>query len=272
MEKCWICCQAFAATRGLAEDKNLVKLQEKLGEDSKIPNHRKICRPFGENIGMILGESAQFVVLMQDSLALELGLNIYGAALSSHIHSDGYKKSISGPGAGNYFSVGKTLKDIETVFGEDVLRERSAFLAHGTGTPLNRITESHIMSTFAKEFGIENLPVSSVKSKLGHTMGAAGVGAQALKVFGPEKEMLIAVMLTLAILYFSEIIPKTMGAMYWRILGVPAAHMIIWLGQTWFEGVALHFRLADTVSLHSPMLCTYLCTYLCNYLCTYLCN
>ncbi|GIS47075.1 MAG: hypothetical protein Ct9H90mP19_3120 [Gammaproteobacteria bacterium] len=31
------------------------------------------------------------------------------------------------------------------------------------------------MSTFAKEFGIENLPVSSVKSKLGHTMGAAGM-------------------------------------------------------------------------------------------------
>ena len=30
-------------------------------------------------------------------------------------------------------------------------------------------------TTFAKEFGIENLPVSSVKSKLGHTMGAAGM-------------------------------------------------------------------------------------------------
>jgi 3-oxoacyl-(acyl-carrier-protein) synthase len=57
--------EAFAATRGLAEDKNLIKLQKKLGEDYKIPNHRKICRPFGENIGMILDESAQFVVLMQ---------------------------------------------------------------------------------------------------------------------------------------------------------------------------------------------------------------
>ena len=81
-------------------------LMTSLGEDYKIPNHRKICRPFGENIGMILGESCQFVVLMQDALALELGLNIHGAALSSHIHSDGYKKSISGPGAGNYLIVG----------------------------------------------------------------------------------------------------------------------------------------------------------------------
>jgi 3-oxoacyl-(acyl-carrier-protein) synthase len=59
--------------------------------------------------------------------------------------------------------------------GDFVIKERSAFLAHGAGTPLNRITESHIMSTFAKEFGNENLPVSSVTSKLGHTRGAAGM-------------------------------------------------------------------------------------------------
>ena len=65
---------------------------------------------------MILGESAQFVVLMQDALALELGLNIHGAALSSHIHSDGYKKSISGPGAGNYLTVGKTFNEIKKHF------------------------------------------------------------------------------------------------------------------------------------------------------------
>ena len=192
---------------------------------------------------MVCGESSGFAILMSDRLAMETGANIRGSFLNVNINADGNKKSISGPGAGNYFSVGKTFKDIETIFGGDVLRERSAFLAHGTGTPLNRITESHIMSTFAKEFGIENLPVSSVKSKLGHTMGAAGVGAQALKVFDPEKEMLIAVMLTLAILYFSEIIPKTMGAMYWRVLGVPAAHMIIWLGRLAYPLVWISTRL-----------------------------
>ena len=65
--------------------------------------------------------------------------------------------------------------DIEEVFGDKVLKENSAFIAHGTGTPLNRITESHIVSTFAKEFGIESLPVTSLKSKLGHTMGSAGM-------------------------------------------------------------------------------------------------
>ncbi|MEA3406127.1 MAG: hemolysin family protein [Pseudomonadota bacterium] len=62
-----------------------------------------------------------------------------------------------------------------------------------------------------------------------HTMGAAGVGSQALQVFGAEWETLIAILLTLAILYFSEIIPKTIGATYWRQLAIPASHTIFWL-------------------------------------------
>jgi len=49
-----------------------------------------------------------------------------------------------------------------------------------------------------------------------HTMGAAGVGAQAANVFGVQWETLIAVLLTLAILYFSEIIPKTILFGYLR--------------------------------------------------------
>ncbi len=62
-----------------------------------------------------------------------------------------------------------------------------------------------------------------------HTMGAAGVGAQAIQVFGEQKETLIALMLTLAILYFSEIIPKTLGAIYWRTLAIPSAYIISYL-------------------------------------------
>lgn len=62
-----------------------------------------------------------------------------------------------------------------------------------------------------------------------HTMGAAGVGARAVEVFGPRWETLIAVLLTLAILYFSEIIPKTLGATFWKQLALPAAFVIQWL-------------------------------------------
>ena len=62
-----------------------------------------------------------------------------------------------------------------------------------------------------------------------HTMGAAGVGAQAAKIFGVRWETLIAVILTLVILYFSEIIPKTLGATFWRQLAIPSANIIFWL-------------------------------------------
>jgi acetoacetyl-[acyl-carrier protein] synthase len=181
--------EAFSATKGLAEDENLMRLQEKLGEDFAEPNHRKICRPFGENIGMSLGESAQFVVLMADSLALELGLNIHGAALSSHIHADGHKKSISGPGAGNYLTVGKAFNEIKKHFGEDAMN-KTFFHAHGTSTPQNRESESHIISSISKAFGVNSLPVTAIKSYLGHSLAAAG-GDQMISSLGSWKNNLI---------------------------------------------------------------------------------
>jgi len=75
-----------------------------------------------------------------------------------------------------------------------------------------------------------------------HTMGAAGVGAQAIGVFGEQKETLIAFLLTLAILYFSEIIPKTLGATFWRTLAVPSAYIILLLVKlvypfVWFSSL-----------------------------------
>ncbi|MDA0759788.1 MAG: beta-ketoacyl synthase [Proteobacteria bacterium] len=174
--------EAFAATKGLAEDSNLMALQERLGEDSSTPNYRKICRPFGENIGMSLGESAQFVVLMADELAIELGLEIHGAALSSHIHADGFKKSISGPGAGNYLTMGKALKQVQQYFGQDALNKTFVH-AHGTSTPQNRESESHIISSLAKAMKIRALPVTAIKSFLGHSLAAAG-GDQMINALG----------------------------------------------------------------------------------------
>ena len=60
-------------------------------------------------------------------------------------------------------------------------------------------------------------PISSILTvnTFAHTMGAAGVGAQAQVLFGEEWQAAIAFVVTLLILYFSEIIPKTVGALYW---------------------------------------------------------
>jgi len=73
----------------------------------------------------------------------------------------------------------------------------------------------------------KSLSAILILNTFAHTIGAAGVGSQALQVFGPQWETLIAVLLTLIILYFSEIIPKTLGATYWRILAVPSAWAIL---------------------------------------------
>lgn len=53
---------------------------------------------------------------------------------------------------------------------------------------------------------------------IAHTVGAAGVGAQATVVFGSEYLGITSAVLTLLILIFSEIIPKTLGATYWQQL------------------------------------------------------
>jgi magnesium and cobalt exporter, CNNM family len=68
-----------------------------------------------------------------------------------------------------------------------------------------------------------------ILNTIAHTMGAAGVGAEAVRIFGVEWQSLIAVILTLLILYFSEIIPKTIGATYWRELSKPSAFIIAFL-------------------------------------------
>jgi CBS domain containing-hemolysin-like protein len=59
-----------------------------------------------------------------------------------------------------------------------------------------------------------------------HTLGAAGVGAQAMIIFGQEYMFIISALLTLLILYISEIIPKTIGAIYWQQLAIPSAYVI----------------------------------------------
>lgn len=94
----------------------------------------------------------------------------------------------------------------------------------------------------------ESLSSILILNTFAHTMGAAGVGSQALQVFGAEWETLIAVLLTLAILYFSEIIPKTLGASYWRQLATPAAFVISWLVKLVYPLVWFSSRLTKLFS------------------------
>lgn len=161
--------EGYSAMGALADDAKLRAL-DKLAE----PNHRRACRPFADNVGFTLAESAQFIVLFDDALALELGANIHGAINDVFVNADGHKKSIASPGIGNYLTVAKAAAATKAVLGEESLRFKTFVQAHGTGTPQNRVTESAILDDVAAYFGIENWPVTAVKAYIGHSIASAG--------------------------------------------------------------------------------------------------
>ena len=76
-----------------------------------------------------------------------------------------------------------------------------------------------------------NTPLAAILTlnTIAHTVGAAGAGAQAAQVFGNNYVGLISAVLTLLILVFSEIIPKTLGALYWRSLAPLTAYTLKFL-------------------------------------------
>ena len=65
-----------------------------------------------------------------------------------------------------------------------------------------------------------DLPLSAILTlnTFAHTIGAAGVGSQVLEIWGNDYVAIASVILTLIILIGSEIIPKTLGALYWKRL------------------------------------------------------
>ena len=71
-------------------------------------------------------------------------------------------------------------------------------------------------------------PLSAILSlnTVAHTVGAAGVGAQAVVVFGDEYFGLVSAILTILILVLTEIFPKTIGARYWRSIAKHATYII----------------------------------------------
>ena len=164
--------EGLSTMGALGKDQDLLALDRH--RNATEPDLRRACRPFGDNCGFTIAEGAQFVVLLDDALAMELGANIHGAVTDVQVQADGYKKSISSPGVGNYITVAKAVARAIRDIGEEPIRRRSFVQAHGTGTPQNRTTESQILDGVAKAFGIEDWPVAAIKCFVGHTMAAAG--------------------------------------------------------------------------------------------------
>ena len=164
--------EGFRTMGALAEDTALLALDQL--ENQKEPDHTRSCRPFAQNCGFTIGESSQWTLLMDDELAIELGATIHGAIPAVYAYADGYKKSISAPGVGNYLTLSKAMAYLKNIIGPEGLTDRTFIQAHGTSTPQNRVTESHVLSQAATSFGATDMPVTAMKAYLGHSQGTAG--------------------------------------------------------------------------------------------------
>jgi CBS domain containing-hemolysin-like protein len=80
-----------------------------------------------------------------------------------------------------------------------------------------------------------------------NTMGAAGVGAQAAIIFGSNWQAVIAFILTLMVLFISEIFPKTLGAIYWRKFIVPAVYIISFMVKITYPFIFLATFITNTL-------------------------
>ncbi|CAI8172639.1 MAG: Magnesium and cobalt efflux protein CorC [Methanobacteriota archaeon] len=83
-----------------------------------------------------------------------------------------------------------------------------------------------IWSKLKEEDSVKPLTAILTLNTIAHTMGAAGVGAEVQSQIGDTYLTIASVILTLAVLIFSEIIPKTIGAAYWKSLASPAGYLL----------------------------------------------
>ncbi len=128
--------------------------------------HEK-CQPFDKNRrGMLVGEGAGILVLEPIEFALRRKSNIYAEILGYGISCDAYHMTASHV-EGVEKVIRKALKEA------DIQKEEVDYInAHGTGTQSNDKTECAAIKNLFKERS-KTIPVSSIKSMLGHTMGAA---------------------------------------------------------------------------------------------------
>jgi 3-oxoacyl-[acyl-carrier-protein] synthase II len=127
------------------------------------------CQPFDKNRkGMVPGEGATILVLEEAGAAQARGAKIYAEVLGYGISCDAHHMTAAHPqGEGAVRAMAAALR--ESGLGIDAVDYISA---HGTGTPTNDRAESVAVKSLFGERAA-SVPVSSIKSMIGHTMGAA---------------------------------------------------------------------------------------------------
>ena len=130
----------------------------------------KASRPFDKNRdGFVVSEGAGIVILEEMNSAVKRGAKIYAEIVGYGVSSDAYHLSTPDPEAtGAYYSMKNAIED-GGLRPDDI----DYVNAHGTSTYYNDLNETKAIKQLFKEKA-EKLKISSVKSMLGHALGAAG--------------------------------------------------------------------------------------------------
>jgi 3-oxoacyl-[acyl-carrier-protein] synthase II len=127
-------------------------------------------RPFDRTRdGFVFGEGAGVFVVESAAHALERGAPILAEIVGASLTADAYHISAPEPtGRGASMAMTKALTQAGLA-----PNEVDHIVAHGTSTPLNDVTETRAIKRAFGDFAYK-LPISSPKSMVGHTLGAAG--------------------------------------------------------------------------------------------------
>lgn len=127
-----------------------------------------LCRPFDRNRkGLVVGEGCGIVILERIDFAKARGAKIHGEIIGSGLTSDRYHMTSPHPDGEGAVRAMKIALDEAQLTSKDI----DYISAHGTGTVANEKVE---VKSLNKIFGKDSIPpVSSIKSMIGHSMGAA---------------------------------------------------------------------------------------------------
>ncbi len=130
----------------------------------------KASRPFDkERDGFVLSEGAGFIILEEISLALARGADVYSEVIGYGMNSSAYHIVIPNP-------EGKDMSAVMRLAIEDAgieKRDIDYINAHGTATRANDLAETKAIKDAFGDYAYK-IPISSTKSMIGHTIGAAG--------------------------------------------------------------------------------------------------
>lgn len=124
-----------------------------------------------------------------------------------------------------YFFLSHIFSFVCSIFESVLLSCTSAYIAllKKKKSPVGELLES------LKNNIDRSLAAILTLNTISHTIGAALVGASVVKVFGDKWLALASIILTLTMLYWTEMLPKTIGALYWKSLAPLVVHPIRWL-------------------------------------------